>query len=335
MTTRARRFRVAAPLLLSLLTSGCARDAPQGFLKPVGEAARKADALWDVVFLIAVVIFVIVEGLLVFAIIRFRHRPGRKPAQFEGNPRLEVILVLIPALILAGIAIPTVRTIFDLAEAPPKAERLDVTVIAHQFWWEYRYPDLGIETANELHIPTGKPVYVSLESADVIHSFWVPKLSGKQDNVPGYVNYLTLETDRPGTYFGQCAEYCGLSHANMRLRVVAQTPEGFAQWVAQQQEPSETPNVPLARKGRQLFLQGACAGCHAIEGTDAQGDVGPDLTHFASRRRFAGAIFESTADDLVAWLRDPPAVKPGAKMPDLGLSEDQIEALVAYLRTLR
>jgi cytochrome c oxidase subunit 2 len=325
-------------LVLALVAPGCAGDEPQNVLDPQGPVAEEADRLWDITFLIAVVIFVIVEGLLIFAIVRFRARPGREAAQFHGNTKVEVALTAIPALILAGLAVPTVSTIFNLAEEPANA--LQIRVVARQFWWEYEYTDLDVKTANELHIPTGQPVFLTLEGADVNHSFWVPRLTGTQDVLPGRVNHMQFTASRPGTYLGQCKEFCGLSHANMRLRVIAHTPTEFQQWVSEQQEPASSPTEELAADGERIFLEedlpagGRCTDCHAIAGTDAQGTTGPDLTHFAARETFAGAIFRRTDENLANWLRDPEAVKIGALMPDYGLSEDQIRALVAYLQSL-
>ncbi|MFN2526765.1 MAG: cytochrome c oxidase subunit II [Actinomycetota bacterium] len=340
--TAPRRGRTAALTAgLALFAAACAEDAPQDFLNhPVGRNAESADRLWDLTFLVAAVIFFLVEAALVYALVRFRHRPGREAADFHGNTRLEVVLTLIPALILVGIAIPTVSTIFRLAGKP--ANPLEVKVIGHQFWWEYQYDTnadgrADLVTANEMHIPTDRAVFLIIEGAtdDVIHSFWVPRLSGKQDVVPGRPASMTLRTDEPGVYLGQCTEFCGLSHANMRLRVVAQTPDEFDAWVAEQQAPAELPASGPAAAGAQEFLTGACVECHTVAGTEAQGRVGPNLTHFASRSTFAGATFRvSDEEQLRAWLRDPPGEKPGVRMPNLGLSEQQINDLVAFLYTL-
>ena len=341
---RARRQAIRPLVLLAsvalLLLSGCVENSKQGYLYPEGPIARRADSLWDVTILIAAVIFVIVQGLLIFAIIRFRERPGREARQFHGNTKVEIILTVIPALILAGLAVPTVSTVLALGKKPT-GDVLEIKVIARQFWWEYQYTDLGVVTANEMHVPVDRPVYLTLEGDDVIHSFWIPKLTGKQDVVPGRVNHMQFEAENAGReYFGQCTEYCGLSHANMRLRVFTHTQEDFDQWVDEQREPAAAPDSALAKEGRQIFLEeelpagGTCINCHAIQGTEAQATTAPDLTHFASRKTFAGALFQNTPENLSAWLRDPPGVKPGAKMPDYGLSEDQIAALIAFLRGL-
>jgi len=325
--------------------SACSTDTPQSVLQPQGEFARKADALWDITFAIAIAVFVVVQGLLLYAIFRYRHKPGREAAQFHGNTRLEIAMTIIPALILLGLAIPTVATVFDLAAEPTGADVIHISVEGRQFWWRYDYTDLDIVTANELHIPTGQPIDLSIEGYDVNHSFWVPRLGGTQDVVPGRTSRLTLEADDPGTYLGQCKEFCGLSHSNMNLRVIAHDPGDFEQWVSDQQEPAAAPSDSLAAEGAELFVNGAadaqfaggpsCASCHAIEGLDgAVGIIGPNLTHFAARNTFAGAIFQNNESNLRAWLANPPERKPGSQMPNLQLTTGQIDALVAYLQTL-
>jgi cytochrome c oxidase subunit 2 len=342
------RWRFAALLaLLVALLSACASDAPQDALKPEGPFARDADRLWDLTFAIAAVIFFVVEAALLYALVKYRHRAGRKAAQFHGNTRLEVALTAVPALILAGIAVPTVRTQFDLAVDPQGA--LQVEVVGHRFWWEMSYPEQGFRTANEMHIPTGRPVRVTLVGAaadpvdatrsEIIHSFWVPRLAGTQDIVPGHENGLLLQADEPGVYLGQCKEFCGLSHANMRLRVIAHTPSGFRRWVQEQTQPAEESS--LAAEGARLFQEGQfpngppCSACHAVDPSLAAGPaIGPNLAHFASRSTFAGAMFDNNEANLRAWLADPPGVKPGATMPDVGLTQEQIDALVAYLQSL-
>lgn len=334
MTVRSTRWArlvlvLVSVSLLVLLLSACS-ETPQSSLEPAGEQARKIDSLFGIAFWIAAGFFVFVQVMLVIALFRFRHRPGREePRQVHGNTRLEVAWTVVPALILAGLAIPTVGTIFDLASEP--ADAMEVRVVGHQWWWEVHYPEQGVVTANEVHIPTGRPVRLTLESADVIHSFWVPRLSGKQDLVPGSTHKLTIQADEPGVYPGQCAEYCGLSHANMRFRVVAQSESDFNRWVSQQQQTARQPTSGLAAQGAQIFQTGQCIACHTVNGTQAQGKIGPDLTHFASRETFAGGTFEVNEENLTAWLQDPPGVKPGALMPNLNLTDEQIRALVAYL----
>ena len=353
-TARGGRVRFGALIAGALLLSVACGDqgGPQSALRPAGDVAAKADSLWDLTFGIAVVVFFLVEGALIYAVIKFRARPGREAAQFHGNTRVEVLLTALPALILAGIAVPTVQTIFQSSEIPESA--LEVKIIAHQFWWEYQYTEEGVVTANELHMPTNRPVYITLDGAltdrvnpsqpEVNHSFWVPRLGGTQDIVPGRINHLVYEADEPGTYLGQCKEFCGLGHAFMRLRAIAHTPEEFEQWLADQKEPAPAPESGLAAEGAELFANGpqsgqwtggyTCVSCHAADTTElASQNVGPNLTHFADRQTFASGVFDNNAKNLAAWLNDPPGVKPGAQMPALGLTQEEIDALVAYLQT--
>jgi cytochrome c oxidase subunit 2 len=336
MTSRIRRIRAVGFVAPLLVLAACAKNAPQDTLEPKGPVAREIDQLINPVFIVAGVVFVIVQFLVVYLTMKYRHRDeAEDPVQIHGNTRLELAWTLIPAFILLIIAVPTIRTIFDLSRKPDNA--LNVTVIGHQFWWEMRYDDYGIVTANELHIPTGRPVEITLDGAedDVIHAFWIPPLGGKQDIIPGRENRMHFEADKPGTYLGQCTEFCGLSHANMRATAVAHPPDEFEVWLQQQRAAAARPpaNTPAA-EGEALFTAKGCAGCHTIEGV-AQGTVGPNLTHFMSRSVFAGAMFDNTAGNLRAWLRDPPKEKPGAKMPNLGLSADEINKLITYLETLK
>jgi cytochrome c oxidase subunit 2 len=330
-------------VLLVLIVAGCASNAPQDTLQSEGPNANRELGLFQLVFWVAVGVFVLVQSLVIIAIVRFRRRDGdgeRDPVQVHGNTRLELGWTIAPALILLVLAFPSVATIFDLAR-DPKDDPLDVTLVARQFWWEYRYTDYSpdLYTANELHIPVGRSVRIvengTLGNSDVIHSWWVPKLSGKTDNIPGRVNTLTLKADKPGTYLGQCAEFCGLSHANMRLRVIAQTPADFRSWVAAQRRPG--PPAPdeatPAGQGRLLFAAKGCSGCHTVTGY-SRGKVGPDLTHVYSRGTFAAGMFEMSTANLRRWLHDPPAVKPGARMPNLNLTSQEISQLIAYLQTL-
>jgi len=341
-----KRLYAVLFIAAAALLSACARDdLPQNTLAPLGPEAERIDNLFQPVFWIAVGVFVLVEGLLVYALVRFRHRPGRGvPAQVHGNKRLEVAWTIAPAVLLAAIAVPTIGTIFALADRPPNA--LQITVTGHQWWWEAEYPAQPgvaqpVVTANEIHIPTGRPVYFSLtsEAADVIHSFWIPRLAGKQDVEPGRVNHMRVTAVDPGLYFGQCAEFCGISHANMRLRVIAMVPEEFDAWLQGQARPAQPPD-----EGTLAILNKAgCGGCHVINGIQGfVGTLGPDLTHFASRDTFASAILERSDENLRSWLRNPQAVKPGNDMtigPNNApgrsiLTEDEIDALITYLNSL-
>jgi len=321
---------------LAALLAACAQNRPYDTLDPAGPVAQKQADLFWLVFWIAVVVFVLVEGMLVYALWRFRRRSAAdKPKQVHGNTRLEIAWTIIPALLLAGVAVPTVGTIFDLAESPQGAMRVEIT--GHQWWWEVRYPDLSVVTANEVHIPTGQPITFSLESKDVIHSFSVPRLAGKQDVVPGRTNTINLSATEPGVYLGLCQEFCGLSHANMKFRVIAHEPADFDAWVeAQLADVVAPPPAEIEQ-----IVTGTCMSCHVLAGLESvtgepPGTPAPDLTHFGDRQTIAaGRLPHNTAEALATWLRDPPAVKAGSKMPDYDLTEDQIEAFVEYLRSLK
>jgi cytochrome c oxidase subunit 2 len=322
--------------LASLLTA-CGQDLPQDTFDPHGSVARQLDRLINPVFLIAALVFVLVEGLIVYVVIKFRRRSeDEAPRQVEGNIKAEIGWTIAPGVLLAIIGILTIGTIFDI-NTRPGGDALQVKVTGHQWWWEYEYKAESIVTANELHIPTGRKVDIELTSDDVIHSFWVPKLAGKLDAVPGRTNRMVIDAFEPGTYFGQCAEFCNISHANMRLTVVAHSPADFAQWVRDNTNgPAPIPSASdtsNAAAGAALFRSKGCSSCHAVEGFSA-GAVGPDLTHLFQRSTFAGAIFDLNEQNLRKWLRNPPEEKPGSIMPNLNLSEDEIGKLIAYLETL-
>jgi len=247
---------------------------------------------------------------------------------------LEIGWTALPALILLVVLIMTVRTMYTTG-LPPEEDALVVRVIGKQWWWEYQYPDLGITTAAELHVPVGRTVHLELESDNVIHSFWVPELGGKTDLIPGHINTHWFRADEARTYRGQCAEYCGLQHANMIFVVVAEPLEEFDAWVKNEQAPPVTPTEGLAAEGLETFMRSACIACHTIKGTRAQGKVGPDLTHFGSRRTIASGVLPNTKENLTRWLADPQAVKPGNLMPNLRLSPEDLEKIVAYLESLK
>ena len=341
MRRRVKAWRGATLVAtLTFLLAACGGDKPQNSLDPAGPFARKIDRLFDPVFWIAVAVFILVEGLMVFIIVKYRHRPGAGvPKQIHGNKRLEIGWTLAPSLLLAGVAVFTIPLIFELARSPANALRINVT--GHQWWWAVEYPGQKVTTANELHIPVGRPVRITLTSNDVIHSFWVPRLAGKQDLEPGRLTHLLIQADSPGTYLGQCAEYCGLSHANMHLRVVAETVGDFQAWVQRESQPAKpAPADVVAIMSR---ADVGCNGCHTIAGVKDQtgtpfiGTVGPNLTHFGSRARFAGDTFDNTPALLAQWLHDAPSLKPGSDMPSFvgKLSKQDIDALVAYLESLK
>ncbi len=317
-----RVVRAVGLAVLALVLAGC--SGPQSFIDPQGPFAQAPDDLFKGVLIVAAVVFVFVQGLIIYTVVRYRRRDGDDslPKQVHGNTRLEIVWTVIPALILAGIAVPTVQQVFALAEEPEGA--LTVEVIGHRWWWEYRYPDSGVITANELVIPVDRPIRLEMraeeagsEDRGVLHSYWVPALAGKQDVFPGRITTLNMEADTTGRFLGQCAEYCGLSHANMRNRAVVLEPDEFDEWVAQQQAPSEVAaafaelgpealdagEIPAGideQVGNGYYVyQNNCVACHAqitsapvASAEDFEARTGPNLTHLLSRREFAGAIFD-------------------------------------------
>jgi cytochrome c oxidase subunit II len=276
-------------------------------------------------------IFILVAVLVVLCVVRFRRRPGREASRTEGDKRLEIGWTLVPLAILVWLLVATARA---MAVADPPADRpSDLTVVAHQWWWEARYPS-GAVTANEIHVPVGRALVVRVESDDVVHDFWVPALGRKIDAIPGRPVSVWLEADQVGIYLGACAEYCGAEHAWMRIRVVAQAPDEFAAWQDHERMAASAPADGPAARGAQLFGTKACIGCHAIRSRDDT-RVGPDLTHLAGRATLGSGVLENSPVALARWLQDPQRVKPGSHMPNLQLADGEIADLVAYLETLR
>jgi cytochrome c oxidase subunit 2 len=321
--------------LASLGLVGCGGPFPQSALDPASDFAWKLQDLFTGIFFWAVVVFVLVEGALIVAIVRFRERPGGPaPKRTHGNTILEISWTLAPAIVLVLIAIPTIKTIWDV-DRPPRGESLVVEAIGHQWWWEFRYPDLGVVTANELHIPVGKQIDVRLTSADVIHSFWFPRLGGKRDVIPGHENQIWFTADSAGVYLGQCAEFCGLSHALMKMELVAESPEDFEKWVERQKADAVVSDSAAFARGGQAFMRSGCIACHAVRGTMAQGVIGPDLTHVGSRRRIAAGILDNTPENLERWIRYPQQVKPGSLMQVQEMDDETARLIVEYLQSLK
>jgi cytochrome c oxidase subunit II len=323
----------AGALAIALGLGGCAWDGPMTTLIPRSDFARSILHVYGIITWLSAGIALVVAVALAWILIRFRAGPAAPlPAQTRGHSALEIGWTIAPALVLLAIAIPTIQVIFR-TQAAPAPSALPITVLGRQWWWEFRYPTLDVVTANELHVPAGQPVALTLDGPDVIHSFWVPQLGGKRDVVPGRVNRLTFTADTPGEYRGQCAEFCGVSHANMGMRVLVDAPDAFERWIAAQKA---TPAEPtgLAAEGKAIFARSACVGCHTIRGVST-GVLGPDLTTFGSRRTLAAGILPNAAETVAAWLKNPPALKPAAKMPALGLTDDQARALAAYLLSLK
>ena len=330
--------------LATFVLSGTVYAAPDqvtNIFKPLSTPAESVYQAALLTLAVCGVIFLIVGGLLAYTTIRFRRRAaddGLEPPQIYGSNQIELAWTVLPVLIVFVLILVTSRTIADVQNKPAAPDSLKVTVVGHQWWWEIRYPDLGIVTANEIHVPVSdaaKPrqTFLRLESADVAHSFWVPQLAGKTDLIPNRVNKMWIEPKQVGTYLGNCAEYCGTQHARMLLRVIVHEPDDFARWAAaQQQNGAEDPQV---KAGRDVFFSTSCVNCHTSSGTSARGRFGPDLTHLMSRDTLASGAAPNTPEKLRAWVRDPQTIKDGSLMPNMQLTEQELDQLVSYLLTLK
>ena len=301
---------------------------------PHSPQARAIFHLAIVSGIIFAIIFAIVAGMIVYALMRCRWREGEgDPKQIAGNKTVELVWTTIPFLIVVALFVLSWKTMG--AADPPPAPEPDIVITGHQWWWEARYPKSGVVTANEIHIPAGRPLSVRLESADVLHEFWVAELSRKMTTVPGHPNNIWIQSDHSATYLGVCSEFCGTEHAWMHFLIVAETPEQFQAWEQAQLAPAKVPAGGSAAQGLALFQETSCMNCHAIKGTAATAGVGPDLTHFAGRRKLGAGIADNTPANLRRWLANPPRVKPGVKMPDYKFTDDQVTQLSAYLETLK
>jgi cytochrome c oxidase subunit 2 len=313
---------------------------PTNIFAPVSTPAQSILQLSQFVLAITAAIFLVVFSLLAYAVVKFRRRSAndeREPVQVYGSNQVELAWTVIPILIVVVLFLATVRVIGGIQKAERPSNAIEVTVIGHQFWWEYRYPSFGVVTANELHIPVSdpahpRPTFLALLSADTDHSFWVPRLAGKMDLIPNHPNSMWIDPRETGLFLGQCAQYCGTQHAKMLLRVYVQTEEDFARWIQEQKRPAQAGDVS---EGRSVFERTACINCHAVGGTAAVGRFGPDLTHLMSRDTIASGAVPNTPDNLRRWIQDPDILKPGSKMPAMGLSDSELTALTAYLESLR
>jgi cytochrome c oxidase subunit 2 len=316
-------------------------SATPSIFAPASTPAFEIRDLSLLVLGISAVIFIVVAGLAAYTLVRFRSRPGderREPPQVYGSTQIELAWTVVPFLICVVLFLVTARYIYGIERRAMPAGAIEATIVGNQWWWEIRYPKLGIVTANELHVPVSDPgrptpTFITLQSADVIHSFWVPQLAGKLDVVPNKTNRLWIDPRTPGTYVGQCAEYCGTQHAWMLLEVIVHPRDEFDRWVTAQQAAAR--EEPAARAGRDLFLSLSCINCHTVRGTPANGVFGPDLTHLMSRRTLGAGAVRNSPETLQAWVDDPAAVKPGVLMPAMKLSNDELNTLTAYLLTLR
>ncbi|MFN2400032.1 MAG: cytochrome c oxidase subunit II [Gemmatimonadaceae bacterium] len=353
------------------LLSACSTTVPNTTLAPTTEFGRQIDSLWDILLIAGIVVFVIVEVALLYVLFRFRARENDpRPKQVHGNTVLEITWTLIPALVLVFIAVPTVRTIFS-TQAPPGATALQVEVIGHQWWWEFRYPQYGITTANELYLPVGRTVNFALSTADVLHSFWIPQLGGKRDLISNDTNYISFAAESAYVWNGFCAEFCGASHANMRFRAFTMPTAEFDRWVLHQKSPPviggsvaftvpalprhtiPTTSLPSdvsvgatagdATRGAAVYKTSACIGCHNIAGV-SPGVIGPNLTHIGSRTTIGAALYPNDFQHMARWIKNAPALKPGSLMPPMGkglertmgnLDDQQIADIAAYLLSLK
>lgn len=330
--------------LFGLLGSALGQSTPSSSTSIFAPLSTPADSILHLSRLVLGItagIFAVVFSLLVYVIVKFRSREKfelREPAQVYGSNRVELAWTVIPCLIVIVLFLATARVVHGIQDARRPPGTIDVTVIGHQFWWEFRYPSLGVVTANELHVPVSDPAqptptFIHLLSADTDHSFWVPRLAGKTDLIPNHPNEMWIDPHQPGLYLGQCAQYCGVQHAKMLLRVYVQPREDFDRWIKEQSQPAVT-NDSVA-EGRRIFESTACINCHTVSGTVANGRFGPDLTHLMSRDTLASGIVQNTPEQLRQWVKNPDTFKPSSKMPAMQLSDHDLDAVTAYLATLR
>jgi len=356
--------RVIAALVAFASSAAVAHASfPASIFAPHSTPAHQEHQLALFVLGISALIFLGVSILLIYAIVKFRARPNddTEPPQVFGSLQIELSWTIIPILIIVVLFLGTARVLFSVQDAKKPATALDVVVIGHQFWWEFRYPQYNVVAANELHVPVHtqaapRPTFMKLTSADVIHSFWVPQLNGKTDLLPNRVNEMWIDPETPGVYVGQCAQFCGAQHAKMLLRVSVDTAEDFDKWIKNQQRAQAElaePHVAMAsmanagsqsgdaidaidaRRGQIVFEQQACINCHAVAGTVANGRYGPDLTHLMSRETLGAGAMANTQENLLAWIADPNTFKPGCLMPAMHLNERQNAQITAYLLSLK
>lgn len=322
-------------IVLLFLLSSCTVNTPSTF-NPQGPAAGSISALWWLLFGLAAFVYLLVMGIMLYAFFRSRQ-DSKRNAWFYRNGRYLILGggVIFPTIILIIIYGFTLNTLSAL-NAPETADSLTIEVVGHQWWWEVNYPQQGVTTANEIHIPAGQPITLQLTSNDVIHSFWVPELHGKLDLIPGRTNSFWLQADEPGEYWGLCAELCGIQHAKMQLVVVARPPAELADWLTEQAQPAAVPDEASAQRGFEVFMQANCHECHVIRGTEADGELGPDLTHFADRRTLGAGTARNARGNLAGWIVNPHGLKPGNLMPAAAnISGEDLQALLVYLETLQ
>ncbi len=312
----------------------------QNIFAPVGVPAETLNATATLVLLICLVIFIVVGGLMFYAVVRYRRRPdddGSEPPQVYGSTAIELAWTVPPILIVVVLALATARTVGEIQNPKLNGDPVEVRIIGHRFWWEVSYPKYNIVTANEIHVPVSylsaqRPIALTMGSADVVHGFWVPELNGKEWLVPGRDNKWWIQPSSLGIYLGNCTVLCGPQHANMLLRIVVESPDDFDKWVEREQRP---PNEdPAVNTGRTAFATNSCGSCHTIDGTKSNGTFGPNLTHFMSRQTLGAGVAPNDDTNLKIWLHDPQDLKPGCLMPDMKLSSEQVDEILAYLKTL-
>jgi cytochrome c oxidase subunit 2 len=315
--------------------------SPTNIFAPVSTPAMSIFGLSLFVLAVTGAIFVVVFALLAYAVVKFRKRArddGREPPQVYGSNQVELAWTIIPILVVVALFMATARVIALVQKASAPSNAIAVIAIGHQFWWEYRYPGLGVVTANELHVPVSDPdhptpTFIKLLSADTDHSFWVPRLAGKTDLIPNHPNSMWIDPQETGLYLGQCAQYCGTQHAKMLLRVYVQSRDDFDRWIQEQRQTAS--GDATASQGQRIFETTACINCHTVAGTAANGRFGPDLTHLMSRDTIAAGAAKNTPENLRQWISNPDGIKPGSLMPAMQLSDQDMDALTAYLETLR
>jgi cytochrome c oxidase subunit 2 len=344
---RMKRSILQTPLLIasSMLSHAFAEPmtfaSPTNIFAPVSTPAKSIFGLSMFVLAVTAAIFVVVFTLLAYSVVKFRKRAnddGREPPQVYGSNQVEIAWTVIPVLVVLTLLVATARVIADVQNAARPDNAIEVTAIGHRFWWEFRYPALGVATANELYVPVSDgnhptPTFIKLLSADTDHSFWVPRLAGKTDLIPNHPNSIWIDPHETGVYLGQCAQYCGTQHAKMLLRVYVQSREDFERWIREQRQPAVVADA--VSEGRRVFETTACINCHSVAGTMATGRFGPDLSHLMSRETIAAGAALNTPENLRLWIRNPDAIKPGSLMPAMQLNDRDLAALTAYLETLR
>lgn len=321
---------------MAVSACGNADKYPQTSLDPKSDLAVEIDNLWNLTLVLGVSVSLVTFAILGYILFRFRWRPDSpQPKQVHGNTTLEIAWTLIPAVLISFVAVPTVRTIFYTYRDAP-ADALTVDVYGEQWWWRFHYPTANgdtVRTANEFHVPVGRTVRLRMTSNDVVHSFWLPQMGGKRDVIPGRVNEIVFTPLEAGVYLGQCAEFCGESHALMKMRLIAQEPADFEKWLANEASPAVAVADSSVAIGKDLYMTSGCAGCHTISGV-SMARIGPDLSHIARRSTIAAGVLDNNAQNLHEWITDPASVKPGSLMPDLNLTDQQADYIVAYLQTL-